>query len=431
MSNENRTTRRKLWRESVDAEKNKNQKLNPGEVETSETESDEPIGAEEEDSIDSVEDAGDETNPAKEPGEAAAKGQPSGEEAGDREPMTKIGMINAMNNKFGKSGKKSLQAMHDQMMGESSEFNGLEEITEATKQKMINAMNKKMYGANKQTLNAMYDSVMGQTDDDSEEEEPEKNKDKVDESWYMDKYDTLLESEQTLSNKFKNQSKALFRQAVNERVAAEVGSELSGMEEEMLELYEDRIADFMNMAVDRWLSDNRVAVKNSTKAALAEQFLERVRDAFVDTRVVVPDNEINLFEELQGKIKTMSKYQNQITSTAMKAKREIEALRKDKVINEECGDLSQSKLDRVKTLLEKTDYSDDKDFRTKVQEIKETLDIGRSRRRPSRSKFNANHGRRTLRESMIDDDDYEVGEYTATGSGGMMDKYLEAHRKLG
>ena len=248
-----------------------------------------------------------------------------------------------------------------------------------TKAGMINAMHGMMTGMKKDKLMAAYGKMMGEdvSVDDIEDTiaEDQELDIKVD---FSDDLNALVESEATLSEEFKAKTAVIFEAAVKAKLSQEIDrleeaykeeleTELASTKEQMVE----KVDSYLNYVVETWMEENRVAVQAGLRTEIAETFMNKMKDLFVESYVEVPESKVDLVDELASANEELEESYNDAMTKSIALAEELEDLKRDAVIREASKDLAETQVEKLKTLAEDIDFEDEETFAQKVATIKE------------------------------------------------------------
>ncbi|MAA57187.1 MAG: hypothetical protein CL855_01730 [Cryomorphaceae bacterium] len=248
-----------------------------------------------------------------------------------------------------------------------------------TKAGMINAMHGMMTGMKKDKLMAAYGKMMGEdvSVDDIEDTiaEDQELDIKVD---FSDDLNALVESEATLSEEFKAKTAVIFEAAVKAKLSQEIDrleeaykeeleTELASTKEQMVE----KVDSYLNYVVETWMEENRVAVQAGLRTEIAETFMDKMKDLFIESYVEVPESKVDLVDELASANEELEESYNDAMTKSIALAEELEDLKRDAVIREASKDLAETQVEKLKTLAEDIDFEDETTFAQKVATIKE------------------------------------------------------------
>lgn len=238
-----------------------------------------------------------------------------------------------------------------------------------------------------------------------------------------------------LTEDFKERAEVVFEAALNTRITLEVArleEEFAAKEVELEEAYTETLEEqtvavmeevtakldqYLDYCVEQWMEDNKLAIENSLRADIAEDFMEALRNVFAEHYIAVPDEKIDLVAEMKEELDELKSRLNETVDAKIALEAIIEQATKEAAFEEVSEGLAQTQVEKLKTLAEGIDYSDSDVYRKKLEIVKEQYF--------KTSKPASSTG---LITEVIDGDDDSANEttgYTAPG----MDKYMQAITK--
>lgn len=282
-----------------------------------------------------------------------------------------------------------------------------------TKAGLITAMNSRMAGMDKMALTAMYKMEEVEADESSTVmvEAPEV------EFSYSNELDALVESEATLSEEFKAKTALIFEAAVKAKLSEEVdrleeayktelAEEVAATKEDLVE----KVDSYLNYVVEQWMEDNKLAVQAGLRTEIAEGFMNKMKDLFVESYVEVPESKVDLVDELAQANEELEESFNDAMSKALALAEEVESFKRDAVIREASKDLAETQVEKLTSFVENIDFEDADTFAEKVKIIKET-----------------HFAKKTAESAIVEDTEVDADESVEVS--GPMAQYLEALRK--
>ena len=220
-------------------------------------------------------------------------------------------------------------------------------------------------------VNAMN---MKKGDDDEEEEEDE---DEKSESYDMsDDIDALVQGED-LSEEFQNKARVVFEAAVSAKVKdikedleSEKRDEVVAISEEIKNELVEKVDSFLSYVAEEWVKDNELAIERGLKSELTENFISGLKALFEDHYVEVPDDKLDVVDELASKIEDVEAKLNEEVSKNIDLTSERDELLRNQVVAEVSSDLTSSEVEKLTKLIE--DLDQDENFESNVQTIKES-----------------------------------------------------------
>lgn len=241
-----------------------------------------------------------------------------------------------------------------------------------TKGAMVNAMYQKMTKMKKEELAASYKSMMGEDVEVAEEtisEDIDTNAEIA----------ALCEEEATLSEAFKEKTAVIFEAALRSKLSEEVERLEEAYKEELAEEVSSiksdlvgKVDSYLNYVVESWMEENKLAVQSGLRAELAETFMGKLKDLFVESYIDVPESKVDLVDELAEQVSELEEALNAQTGETIALSEEIEVLKRDAIIAEATRGLADTQVEKVKELVEGIDFESEESFAKKVATIKES-----------------------------------------------------------
>ena len=302
-----------------------------------------------------------------------------------------------------------------QPVGEPESIASVDKAANATKQAqvpktkagMVNAMYQKMNAMKKQDLQAAYGKMMGE----NVEVQDELVAGNIDTTAELD---ALVESEATLSDEFKQKTSVIFEAAVKSKLSEEVSRLEEQYQEELAEEVQairsdlvEKIDSYMNYVVESWMEENKLAIQNGLRTEIAEGFMEKMKDLFVESYIDVPESKVDLVDELASQVEELEEKLNAQTGESIKLSEELEQYKRDAIVTEAARGLADTQVEKLRGLVENVDFDDAESFASKVATIKESY---------FSKQINEDTG-------VVDEEPEQTVEVSST-----MDSYLQAIR---
>ena len=235
---------------------------------------------------------------------------------------------------------------------------------------------------------------------------------------FSEDLNALVESEATLSEEFKAKTAVIFEAAVKQKLSEEIDRLETEYQQQLDEEIQttksdlvEKVDGYLNYVVEQWMEDNKLAIQSGLRAEIAEGFMDKLKDLFVESYVEVPESKVDLVDELAEANEELEEQVNTATAKSIELAEELEGYKREAVIREAARDLAETQVEKLRSLAENIDFEDEDTFATKVKTIKESY-----------------FSKKTT-ESVIDesiDDDAADSEVEVSP---MMEQYLAALRK--
>jgi hypothetical protein len=235
---------------------------------------------------------------------------------------------------------------------------------------------------------------------------------------FSEDLNALVESEATLSEEFKAKTAVIFEAAVKQKLSEEIDrleteyqqqldEEIQATKEDLVE----KVDGYLNYVVEQWMEDNKLAIQTGLRTEIAEGFMDKLKDLFVESYVEVPESKVDLVDELAEANEELEEQVNVATAKSIELAEELESYKREAVIREAAKDLAETQVEKLRSLAENIDFEDDETFASKVKTIKESY-------------FSKKTTESVIEESI--DDDAADSEVEVSP---MMEQYLAAIRK--
>ena len=265
-----------------------------------------------------------------------------------------------------------------------------------TKTELMAAMNGMMKQMNKKKkddmvgmVNAMYQKMGGHLptegahEDEDDEEEKKMKKEAVErrikEVDVSDHVDALMNGEGDLSEEFKRKAATVFEAAVKSKIRDEVArledeykSELDESIKTTKEELSEKVDTYLNYVVEEWMKENELAIERGLKGEIAEDFISGLKTLFEDHYVDIPDEKYDVLEAQSEKITELEKKLNEEMGKVIDLKNSNSTLVREQVISETTTDLTDTEIEKFKSLTEDVEFTDGESFREKLDTLKES-----------------------------------------------------------
>jgi uncharacterized protein YutE (UPF0331/DUF86 family) len=195
---------------------------------------------------------------------------------------------------------------------------------------------------------------------------------------YAEDMDAMFSGE-NLSEEFKTKASTIFEAAVLSRVDAiveEVESQLMEQFDIAVEQVKEEMAakvdDYLNYMVEEWMKENEVAIEKSLRAEVAEDFMVGLRNLFVEHYIDIPDEKVDVVEELAAKVEELESSLNEQINKGVELTKEINEQKKTEAIYTACEGLTQTQVEKLKSLAENVEFTTETEFQTKLTTLKES-----------------------------------------------------------
>jgi len=182
-----------------------------------------------------------------------------------------------------------------------------------------------------------------------------------------------------LSEEFQDKAKTVFEAAVSAKVSEQVVAIKESTEakiaEEIEAIKEDfagRVENFLNYACDEWMSENELAIEQGLRAEITEGFMDGLRKLFIESNINVPTEKLDLVAEMSEKLDEMETRLNEQVERNVELHESVSKYRKNEILNELTRGLAETQKDKFSSLAEAVEFRTEESYREKLVQIKES-----------------------------------------------------------
>ena len=182
-----------------------------------------------------------------------------------------------------------------------------------------------------------------------------------------------------LSEEFKNKAATIFEAAVKSKTREEItrihetmSSEFDEKLEETEKALTEKVDTYLNYVVEEWTKENELAIERGLKGEIAEDFISGLKQLFEDHYIDVPDEKYDVLEAQSEKIAELEEKVNSVMEQNIALTNVKSGLVREQVISEACEDLTDTEIEKFKSLTEDVDFVDEESFKAKLDTLKES-----------------------------------------------------------
>jgi hypothetical protein len=188
----------------------------------------------------------------------------------------------------------------------------------------------------------------------------------------------LFGDDQTISEDFKSKAATIFEARVFDRVAQiqeEIEAEYASVLEEAVEQIKtdltEKVDDYLNYVVEQWMEENQIAIESGLRSEITEDFIAGLRNLFAENYINVPEESVDLVEELAAKVEELETKLNEEIETNIVYKKALTEAIKEQLTVEVCEGLTATQVEKIKSLAESVDFSTEEEFVEKLETLRE------------------------------------------------------------
>lgn len=183
-----------------------------------------------------------------------------------------------------------------------------------------------------------------------------------------------------LSEEFKDQASTLFEAAVQARIIVETAALEEAYEEALNEHMEEitaslveKVDDYLTYVAEQWVAENEVAIESALKVEVMEDFVNGLKDLFVENYIEIPSGKTDVLEDLVLTVEELEEKLNSVLSENIELKKELNEKVIDDTFETVAEGLAATQIEKLRTLSEGVDYNSVEDYKKKLTLIRGKL----------------------------------------------------------
>lgn len=184
---------------------------------------------------------------------------------------------------------------------------------------------------------------------------------------------------ENLSEEFAQKATTIFEAAV----VARVQSIAEDVEEQLVEQFEtaieqvkedlaSKVDDYLNYMAEEWMKENELAVDTGLRAEITEDFISGLRNLFVEHYIDIPEDKVDVVAEMAEKVSELEDALNEQINRGIEMKKELNEHKKYEAIYTVCEGLTQTQVEKLKSLAEGVEFTTEEEFATKLSTLVES-----------------------------------------------------------
>jgi hypothetical protein len=190
--------------------------------------------------------------------------------------------------------------------------------------------------------------------------------------------DALLGGE-NLSEEFVTKASTIFEAAVIARAEEVIAEAEVALQEQfetaVEEIKEDlaaKVDDYLNYMVEEWMKENALAIEKGLRAEIVEDFITGLKGLFEEHYIDIPEEKVQVVEELTSKVEELESALNEQIARGIELTKSLNEQKKIEAIYTACEGLTQTQVEKLKSLAEGVEFTTEEEFVAKVDVLKES-----------------------------------------------------------
>jgi hypothetical protein len=196
---------------------------------------------------------------------------------------------------------------------------------------------------------------------------------------YGEDVEAILAGEEMVSEEFKSKVATVFEAAVISKaseVVVEMENELMEQFEQAVEQIKEDLAskvdDYLNYMVEEWVKENEISIQQGLKAEIVEDFISGLKGLFEEHYIDIPEDKVDIVEELTTKVEELEASLNEQIASTVQLSKELSESKKIEAVHAVCEGLTQTQVEKMKSLAEGVEFTTEEEFATKLEALKES-----------------------------------------------------------
>jgi len=188
----------------------------------------------------------------------------------------------------------------------------------------------------------------------------------------------IFADDKTISEEFKSKAATIFEARIYDRIQQieeETESRYATMLEEAVDAVKEdlteKVNDYLSYVVEQWMEENEIAIEKGLRSEITEDFISGLRNLFAENFIDVPEDKVELVEELATKVETLENELNEQIERNIETKKALFESRKQQITHEVTDGLIDTQAEKIKSLAEGVEFSTEDEYKQKLENIRE------------------------------------------------------------
>jgi len=133
-----------------------------------------------------------------------------------------------------------------------------------------------------------------------------------------------------------------------------------------------KVDDYLNYIAEEYMKENELAIDVGLRAEITEDFIDGLRNLFVEHYIDIPEDKVDVVNEMAEKVAELEAQLNEQINTNIDLSKELNEQRKIEAIYTACEGLSQTQVEKLKSLAEGVEFTTEEEFAAKLSTLKES-----------------------------------------------------------
>jgi len=188
--------------------------------------------------------------------------------------------------------------------------------------------------------------------------------------------DALMSGED-LSEEFVSKATTIFEAAVISRAEEVIAEAQEALVEEFELAVEEvkndlaqKLDEYINYMAEEWVKENQIAITKGLRAEIVEDFITGLRGLFEEHYIDIPEDKVDVVEELANKVEELESSLNEQIKSSVQLSKQLNEQKKNEAIHTACEGLTQTQVEKMKSLAEGIEFTTEDEFAAKMETLK-------------------------------------------------------------
>jgi len=139
----------------------------------------------------------------------------------------------------------------------------------------------------------------------------------------------------------------------------------------MKEDFATKIDDYLNYVVEQWMEENELAIESGLRSEIVEDFIGGLCNLFAEHYIDIPEEKVDIVQEMANKVEELEDQLNEQIEKNIEFVKEINESKKIQAVQAVCEGLTQTQVEKLKSLAESIEFTTEEEFSEKLNTLKE------------------------------------------------------------
>ena len=189
-----------------------------------------------------------------------------------------------------------------------------------------------------------------------------------------------LAGDETLSEEVKTDVVTVFEAALNARAkqikkseAEKFAIKLAESEDEIRESVESEIDGYLDVVVNEWMTENKLAIESGAKVEMMESFMDGLHKLFTEHYVDIPEGKEDVLESLADQVTELQNTIKEMEQDEAAVMAKIVEMKQEAAFDKVSSDLAETSKEKLAVLAESVEFVEEEAYIAKLLKLKESF----------------------------------------------------------